>query len=104
MLFKRRVDILKIASVLALWMYAFINILPTESFIFHVNTMISLNPNTHIQRYQSHILSIDILPSVLELKGSDLYVQQDWEAWIYERNKEVRNKKWYEKNLHNFMH
>ena len=88
--FKRRIDILKIASILALWMYAFINILPTESFIFQVNTVISLTPNTHIQRYQSHILSIDILPDVLELKGNEMYVQQDWEEWIIERNKEVQ--------------
>jgi hypothetical protein len=68
-LFKKyKTDILKVSILLALWMYSIINIVPTEVFIFKINTYISKIENTKILQYQSHILSIDIINSVKNLK------------------------------------
>ncbi len=99
---KKNIDILKITILTALSMYSFLNLFPTEKFIFHINTSISLREDTHIQKYQSHILSIDILSSVKKLRWSDLYHTQWWESWIERKSQQSIEKKWYEKNLKNF--
>lgn len=99
---KKKMDILKTSLSLALCMYAGLNILPTEQIIFKTNTIVANRQGSSIQKYQSHILSIDILSSVKKLKWSNLYNEQNWDWWIKKRLDEIKNKKWYEKNIHNF--
>jgi len=98
---KQESDILKISLLLALWMYGILCIFPVEKTIFQINTEISQKVDTKIQRYQSHILSADILDSVEKMKGTKLYRDQDWELWVEKIITEENEKKWYEKNISN---
>lgn len=99
---KSRVDILKTWVILALWMYWFLNVIPTEMIIFKTNLLVSDRENSRIYPYQSHMLSVDILNSVRNIKWTDIYKKQSWESWINKKEKEMNKKKWYEKNIHNF--
>lgn len=102
-LLNKKIDILKITTLLALWMYAGIHIIPTESIIFQVNTHISLQKNSVIQKYQSHMLSIDILQSVESMKQKDIYKNQNWQEWSEKKIKKSQKKYWYEKNIQDFL-
>lgn len=99
---KKALDILKISLMMALYMYSFINIFPTEKYIFNMNTNISQRTGSHIQPYQSHMLSIDILDSVKKRQWSPLYISQGWEYWVEKRLRKSEAKNWYEKNLSDF--
>jgi len=62
LLFKKQSqDILKTSMILALSMYSFLTIMPVERIIFYHNVNVSQESDTKIQKYQSHILSSDIL-------------------------------------------
>ena len=67
-LFNKKNDILKSTIITALWMYSFLHILPTEAFIFQINSKILQQQDSKIQKYQSHMLSIDILNDVNQIR------------------------------------
>ena len=100
--FKKKNDILKTTLVLALWMYSAIHILPMETFIFKVNTHILQQEGSKIQKYQSHMLSLDILNNVDKIKDNNLYRDESWKEWTDKKIKKSLKKKWYEKNLQDF--
>ena len=98
---KRR-DILKASIMIALWMYAGLHVIPSEVLIFKVNAHILQQEDSKIQKYQSHMLSIDILQSVLKLEWKDIYTEESWQEWIDKKIAQSTKKYWYEKNIQDF--
>ena len=99
---KKYLDIFKTSILLALWMYSFLCIFPTEKIIFKMNLNISQRADSKIQKYQSHMLSSDIMKSVESIQSEDIFLEESWDQWIDNREKEIEEKRWYEKNLSNF--
>jgi len=102
LIINKKIDILKISVILALWMYTLLNTIPMETIIFKTNLYLWSKTNTKMDKYQSHILSIDIYKSVNKIKWKQIYKNQDWNYWVIKRLNEEKEKKWYEKNIHNF--
>lgn len=92
-------DILKTSCILALWMYSSIHILPTEAFIFKINTNILQSQDTKIQKYQSHMLSVDILHEVNQIRWKKIFIDENWQEWSDKKIKNSLKKPWYEKNI-----
>jgi hypothetical protein len=67
--------------------------------MFETNLILAQNQTTKMQKYQSHIFSIDILSSVNKLKGTQEYKDTYWDEWTKKRISEFNQKNWYEKNM-----
>lgn len=99
---KKKADILKIWMVLALWMYSLLNVFPMDIAIFKTNLAVSEKENSKITKYDSHMLSMDVMGAVEKIKWTNIYEEQSWREWMVESLREINCKKWYEKNIHNF--
>lgn len=106
---KNKFDILKVSIVLALWMYAWLNAFPVEKIIFEVNLAITQRGDSHIQKYQSHMLSTDIFSSVkdLQFRDKNTFASQNWDEWLKNRvveyNYSNKKREWYERNINNLL-
>jgi len=98
---KWKTDILKASLILALWMYAWLNIIPMEKIIFKTNLSLSTGNQSHIltHKYQSHMLSIDIIKDIERLKWNKIFKEQSWDLWLERKYSQILKKKWYEKNI-----
>lgn len=101
-LLNKKIDILKISILLAFWMYSAIHIFPVEIFIFQANTNILQQKDTKIPKYQSHMLSIDILSTVNQIKWQKIYINGSWQEWSDKKIEKSLKKPWYEKNIQDF--
>lgn len=102
LLLNKKVDILKTSIILAVWMYSLLNIIPMEIIILKTNILVYQRTDSRINKYQSHMLSTDIMWTVQKLEWKDIYIDQSWEQWVKKRLKNIEDKSFYEKNISNF--
>jgi len=117
---KTRSNIVKFLLVLFLWMYALVTVFPVEQFILRANVALSQLKESRIRLYELTMLSPDVLGLVKKyqaqglLKETNNYLARedaakseeefDWTPWIERQEKIVKDKKWYEKNIINFIY
>ncbi len=119
MFMKRRADIFKFVVFLFIWMYAVIAIMPIEQIILRTNVALLRLPDSRIRLYELTMLSPDVLSLVKQYKGQGLLEEKviqleregeadqernfDWQPWIEKQEKLIAEKKWYEKNITDFI-
>lgn len=101
--FKRdSVNILKVLSFMALWFYSIATVLPIESIILNSNRALSERSDSRIIMYELTMLSSDVYETIeanyLKWDKSD-DAQIRWKAWLKERDKEMKDRSWFETNL-----
>jgi len=104
---RKKTDILKSAVILFIWMYGTITIVPVEQFIFHSNIMLSQREDSRIKIHELTMLSPDVLILVRQYESAWILKKQenfDWQPWIESREKIVMDKKWYERNVMNWLY
>ena len=100
-------------------MYAVVAVLPVEQFVLRANVALSKIPESKIRLFELTMLSPDVLSLVERynrqgaLKENAGYLARenevkseesfDWNPWIDKQRQRLADKKWYEKNIMNFM-
>ncbi len=116
---KDKANILKFLVFLFLWMYALITVFPVEQFILRANVALARRPDSRIRLYELTMLSTDVLGLAKKYDSEGVLREQagylerengeadneefDWQPWIDKQEKRITDKKWYEKNLMNFV-
>jgi len=126
---KERADIVKFIAFLFLWMFSAIAVFPAEEFILRANLALAKREDTRINLYELKMLSPDVYNLVKEKKDAELNkvnrnavkknlkqkgmetgyvndeknidkeINNEWQAWLEEKNAILSEKKWYEKTL-----
>ena len=116
---KNRANVFKFLIVLFLWMFSIITVFPVEQFIMRTNVALSKLENSRIRLFELTMLSPDVLSLVkryenegalkeklyyLEREGKEKSEEDfDWAPWIEKQEKRIADKKWYEKNIMNYL-
>ncbi len=116
---KHRANVFKFLIILFLWMFSVITILPIEQFILRTNIALSKLESSRIRLFELTMLSPDVLTLVKRYKddgvlnekldyleregGKKLEEDFDWTPWIEKQEKRIADKKWYEKNIINYL-
>lgn len=120
MFVSRRVDVIKFASLLFLWMYGVATVLPVEQIVLRSNVALAQREGSQIRLYELTMLSADVLGTVRDLDSRGLLKeteealereqvfflqrpQSDWSGWIESQEKRIASKRWYEYNLSNLL-
>jgi len=111
---KKRANIIKAVCFLFLWMFAIVTILPVERFVIQSNVALAELSKSRIKLYELTMLSNDVLGYVEENKDyfyqtenysdiNDVKKYDTWALWVFNQNKILREKKFYEMNLSNIF-
>lgn len=95
-------DMLKFIIFSLLWMYSILTVLPVERIVFNANVTLSQQKNSRIDLYELRMLSFDALPAVAVYRKDEEW-QKKWGYWVSEKIEKNNKKKWYEKNVGNFI-
>lgn len=106
---KARSNIFKFLAVLFIGMYSLAVIFPVEQFILRTNLKLSKLDGSRIKLYELTMLSPDVLSLVKNYKKQGLLHEKDndltlWDIWIAKNESLVKDKKWYERNIINFIY
>ena len=100
-------NVVKFLAFQFLWMFALVSIFPVEQFILRSNMALVKKTGSHIRLLEMRMLSLDVLTPIKKYQAEgklkeeigDTLEEYDWNKWIAEREREWREKKWYEFNL-----
>ncbi len=95
-----RADIVRFPTMLFLWMFAVLTLMPVEQIIMRSNVALSRREGSRIHLFELTMLSPDVLGLVRKYQKEGV-LKDDWSTWIDSREKIVSEKRWYEKNLMN---
>ncbi|MDD4271197.1 MAG: DUF4173 domain-containing protein [Patescibacteria group bacterium] len=112
---KNRSNIFKFVIILFVCMYGLIAIFPVEQFILRANVKLSELNGSRIKLHELTMLSPDVLQLIKRYKAEGLLKdkvyypgsgagESDWSAWINKKEKIIADKKWYERNLMNYIY
>lgn len=97
---KKKQNLFKTFSFMALWFYAIATILPIEQIILKSNVALAEREDSRIELYELTMLSADVY-NIAEreyvLWGKDGF--EYWDAWLEERETEIKERDWFETNL-----
>ncbi|MFT7184570.1 MAG: hypothetical protein ACI9QC_000914 [Oceanicoccus sp.] len=97
---KKKLNLFKAFSFMALWFYAIATVLPVEQIILRSNVALSQSEDSKIELVELIMLSADVYgvtKTEYVLWGEDGFLF--WEAWLTETEKDINNREWYEYNF-----
>jgi len=96
---KKKHNLLKAFSFLALWAFALATVMPIEQMVMRANMALSERADSKIEMHELRMLSGDVYNIVIDKHMEWTDESELWDTWIEDKQDDYENRAWYEMNV-----